>query len=126
MVRSWVAGRGSGPAWSLEETSVLEVVAEVAAVAAEGAEHAADLAVADIGGADVAAADQLAGLLVDVCCFLKGLEEIECARGWPRRSAKVVLRTALSALDRHYNPPRNRSAPMRHWGSDGYRPALST
>jgi hypothetical protein len=96
-----------------------------------GAGGAADLsdraidARARFNGALEAVGPELAGLLVDVCCFLKGLEEIECARGWPRRSAKVVLRTALSALDRHYNPPRNRSAPMRHWGSDGYRPTLS-
>ena len=69
---------------------------------------------------------ELSGILVDICCFLKGLEEVETARGWPRRSAKVVLRTALSALDRHYNPPpRTRPGRMRHWGAQGYRPAMS-
>lgn len=41
-------------------------------------------------------------ILLDTCCFLFGVEDSESRYGWPRRSAKLVLRLALSALARHY------------------------
>ena len=66
---------------------------------------------------------ELAGVLVDVCCFLKGLELVESERGWPVRSAKIVLKAALSALARHYEPPpRPARGRAHHWGAGDYRP----
>ncbi|HEY4140475.1 MAG TPA: DUF6456 domain-containing protein [Pseudolabrys sp.] len=70
-----------------------------------------------------AAGPEFAGLLVDICCFLKGLEDIERARAWPARSAKIVLQLALDRLARHYGyaakATGNGRAPIRTWLAEG-------
>ncbi|MFP3921674.1 MAG: DUF6456 domain-containing protein [Dichotomicrobium sp.] len=73
----------------------------------------------------------LADILVDVCCHLQGLEEAEKARGWPRRSAKLVLQIALRELARHYgliesgaDAGHDTSRRLVHWGAADYKPNM--
>jgi hypothetical protein len=71
---------------------------------------------------------ELSGVLVDICCFLKGFETVESERGWPVRSAKIVLKTALGSLARHYQPERptpGRKRAILSWGASDYRPTVS-
>lgn len=61
---------------------------------------------------------ELSGLVLDVCCFLKGLETVERERQWPARSAKLLLKTGLSMLARHYGFDREsqgREGRIRRW-----------
>ena len=75
---------------------------------------------------------ELSVILIDVSCYLKGLESLEKASGWPQRSGKIVLQIALQRLARHYGIIRDggagaasdRVARVNHWGASDYRPRI--
>jgi hypothetical protein len=71
-----------------------------------------------VGQAMEACGPEFSGILMDVCCFLRGLEDVERERGWPARSAKIVLQLGLERLARHYGfaaEARGPAAKVRVW-----------
>ncbi|HWD29092.1 MAG TPA: DUF6456 domain-containing protein [Rhizomicrobium sp.] len=61
----------------------------------------------------------LSDLLFDVCCHLRGLEELERAHAWPSRSGRVVLGIALDRLAEHYGMNVRSRAKVRGWAMEG-------
>ncbi len=78
---------------------------------------------------DVVGAD-LADVLIEVCCHLRGMDEAEKQLRLPQRSGKIVLQIALTRLGQHYgliarqSTHRYKSAALRHWGDETYRPKM--
>ncbi len=71
---------------------------------------------------------ECAGVVMDVCGWLKGLQQVERERGWPRRSAKLVLRIGLEQVAEGMGlGPHARGrdrVPSRGWIAEGARPEL--
>lgn len=67
-----------------------------------------------------------AAVVIDVCCYEKGLQAIETERGWPRRSAKLVLRIGLDHLAAHFGLSASATGPKTNgaqsWMGEGARP----
>lgn len=65
-----------------------------------------------VEGALRAVGPEFAGPLIDICGHMLGLDDIERINGLPTRSGKMLLRTALTRLARHYGylPPEHGDA----------------
>lgn len=72
----------------------------------------------------------LADVLIEVCCHLKGMDEAEKQLRLPQRSGKIVLQIALRRLGQHYGliaqlrTHQYKASAMRHWGDKTYRPEI--
>ena len=67
-----------------------------------------------------------ANVVIDVCGLLKGLQQVEREQGWPRRSAKLVLRIGLEQLAQQFGLASaaigKASRRPRTWMGEGARP----
>ena len=67
-----------------------------------------------------------AHVVIDVCGFEKGLQQIERERTWPRRSAKLVLRIGLEQLAQEFGLSQvavgSSSSRLNTWVSKGGHP----
>ncbi len=68
----------------------------------------------------------LSDILVEVVCLASGLEAAERRLGWPRRSARLVLKFALMRLAAHYGMLKKEKhaclSRILHWGLPDHVP----
>jgi hypothetical protein len=87
-----------------------------------GADSISDIAIAArqrLNRALAAAGPDLADIAFDVCCHLAPLEACEDARGWAKRSGRVVLKLALDRLAAHYGlGVVNQKRTLRAWSQE--------
>lgn len=81
--------------------SAAHVVGGTRAAAGELSDMAADSR-KQLAALHRALPEDCAGVVLDVCGLLKGLQQVESERNWPRRSAKLVLRIGLEQAARHF------------------------
>lgn len=69
---------------------------------------------------------ECAGVVLDICGYEKGLQDVERERGWPRRSAKLVLRIGLDVVARLLGLSEYAQGPegqyVRTWLAEDARP----
>jgi Domain of unknown function (DUF6456) len=87
--------------------------------------HSALCAKARVDAALQCLGRDLSGVVLDICCYLKGFEQVEMERKWPKRSAKFMLKAALSVLALHYVPQAKSNGRVQNWGATDYRPTIS-
>lgn len=70
----------------------------------------------------------MGNFVLDVCAFLVPLQEAEARRSWPARSAKLVLRMALTHLAGHYGISAIAEGPanstMKSWQANPERASM--
>lgn len=103
-----------GADWSMQVRGTRQDghITDVMVAARQRVQHALD-----------AVGPEFSGLLLDICCFLKMLADVERERGWPARSGKVILQLGLDRLARHYgydSEAHGRArASVRTWFAEG-------
>lgn len=94
-------------------------------VASDVSDMAADARKA-LAGIQAELPPDCATALMDICGYEKGLQAVEIERGWPRRSAKIVLRIALEQLAHRLGLTEMASGPEtgrpREWLPPSARP----